>query len=77
MIDEIELDAGERQWLIAIHGSPMTKSTADSRVPTAVRDSLIAKELVQWKFGFLEVALLETTSRGAEAVQRLRSHATA
>lgn len=72
MIEEIELDAGERQWLLTIDASPMTKATAENRVPAAVRDSLIAKDLVQWKFGFLEVALLETTARGAETVQRMR-----
>ena len=77
MIDDIELNAGERQWLLTIHGSPMTKATADHRMPQAVRDSLIAKNLVQWKFGFLDVALLETTASGSEAVQRMQAHAAA
>lgn len=77
MTDKIELDAGEREWLLAIDGSPMTRTTADHRVPAAVRDSLIAKNLVQWKLGFLEVALLETTASGSEAVQRMRAHAAA
>ncbi len=76
MTDEIELNAGERQWLLTIDQSPMTKATA-GRVPAAIRDSLIEKQLVQWKYGFLEVALLETTPRGEEQVLRLRSEAAA
>ncbi len=77
MIDDIALNAGERQWLLAIDGSPMTRATAEKRVPAAIRDSLIAKNLAHWKLGFLEVALLETTASGAEAVQRMRADAAA
>ncbi len=77
MTDDIALNAGERQWLIAIDSSPMTRATAEKRVPAAVRDSLLEKTLVQWKLGFLEVALLETTVHGAEAVQRMRADAAA
>ena len=73
MIDEIQLSAGERQWLLAIERSPMTKPVAEESVPPQVRDSLIEKQLVQWKYGFLEVALLEITSRGETEAQRLRA----
>ena len=73
MTDEMKLDPGERQWLLAIERGPMTKSAADGSVPAQIRDSLIDKKLVQWKYGFLEVALLEITSRGQAEAQRLRA----
>ena len=72
MIDEVELDASERHWLLALDRGPLTKATADDSVPATTRDSLIEKKLAQWKYGVLEVVLLELTARGAMEARRLR-----
>lgn len=73
MLEEFELDASERQWLLAIDKEPLTKDIADKRVPKQIRDALIEKKLVHWKAGYLDVALLQSTSRGEVAARRLRT----
>lgn len=68
MLTAHDLPADELQWLLAISRGPLSKEAADRRVPTGVRDSLIAKSLARWKLGSLEITLT-----GLAAVARLRS----
>jgi hypothetical protein len=71
MHETAPLTPEERQWLEAIDREPMTRAAADA-IPERTRQSLIDRQLVHWKVGYLEVALLETTDRGANEVARKR-----
>ena len=55
MLDSHDMTGEEVQWLLAISRGPLSKDAADRRVPSGVRDSLIAKGLARWKLGFFEI----------------------
>jgi len=57
----VELNADEKLWLSALSRGPF-KPSAARHMSEKVRDSLIAKGLVRWKVGFLEI-----TPRGVTA----------
>ena len=68
MLKSRDLTGDELQWLLAISRGPLSKEAADRRMPSGVRDSLIAKSLARWKLGSLEI-----TTIGEASVARLRA----
>jgi len=58
----------EVQWLLAISRGPLSKDAADRRVPSGVRDVLLARGLARWKLGSFEI-----TSSGKASVARRRA----
>lgn len=67
------LNPQEREWLLAIDAEPLTQLAVDERVPVSVQRSLLVKRLVEWRTGFLDIALLVATNRGAAQVRQLRA----
>ncbi|HEY0726061.1 MAG TPA: hypothetical protein VGD41_19135 [Pyrinomonadaceae bacterium] len=68
MPDAHELTGEELQWLLAISRGPLSREAADRRVPSRVRDALIAKGLARWKLGSFEI-----TPGGEMSVARRRA----
>ncbi len=67
MPESHDLTGEELQWLLAISRGPLSKDAADRRVPSGVRDALIAKGLARWKLGSFEI-----TAGGEVSVARRR-----
>jgi hypothetical protein len=63
----VELNADEKLWLSALSRGPF-KPSAARHMSEKVRDSLIAKGLVRWKVGFLEI-----TPRGVTAATSMKT----
>jgi hypothetical protein len=68
MPDSRDLTGEEVQWLLAISRGPLSKEAADRRVPSGVRDALLAKGLARWKLGSFEI-----TPGGEMSVARRRA----
>jgi hypothetical protein len=67
------LNPQEREWLLAIDAQPLTQLSVDERMPTPVQRSLLFKRLVEWRTGYLDIALLVATNRGAAQARHLRA----
>lgn len=67
------LNPQEREWLLAIDAEPLTQLAVDERVPVAIQRSLLVKRLIEWRAGFLDIALLVVTDRGAAQSRHLRA----
>jgi hypothetical protein len=73
MQDVHELSPDEQKWLLTLSRTPMVRPVAETSVPDQVRDSLIRKQLLTWKAGFLDVTLLEATPEGVMKSQYLQA----
>ena len=67
------LNPQEREWLLAIDAQPLTQLSVDERVPAPVQRSLLFKRLVEWRTGYLDIALLVVSNRGAAQARHLRA----
>jgi len=67
------LNPQEREWLLAIDAQPLTQLSVDERMPAPVQRSLLFKRLVEWRTGYLDIALLVVTNRGAAQARHLRA----
>jgi len=63
----VELNGDEKLWLLALNRGPL-KASAAKHMSDKVRDSLIAKGLIGWKAGFLEL-----TPRGVSSATGLKN----
>jgi hypothetical protein len=63
----VELNGDEKLWLSALSRGPF-KPSAARHMSEKVRDSLIAKGLIRWKVGFLEI-----TPKGATAATSMKT----
>ncbi len=63
----VELNGDEKLWLSALSRGPF-KPSAARHMSEKVRDSLIAKGLIRWKVGFLEI-----TPRGVTAATSMKT----
>ena len=66
------LSEEERSALLAVAEQPMLQQAVDERISARAQRALLFKRLIEWRQGYLDVAVLAVTDRGAAQARRLR-----